>query len=47
MFSYTVEGQPVLPDMILLEPWQGLTVLVIWVVALFAAATVTIKRRDV
>ena len=47
MFSYTVAGLPVPPDMILLEPWQGLVVLVIWVIALFALAGVMIKRRDV
>jgi ABC-2 type transport system permease protein len=47
MFSYTVAGQPVPPDVILLEPWQGLAVLMIWVIALFALAGVMVKRRDV
>ncbi|MFG6446379.1 ABC transporter permease subunit [Microbacterium sp. P06] len=28
------------------EPWQGLLVLVVWVVVLFTTATVLLKRRD-
>jgi ABC-2 type transport system permease protein len=47
MFSYTVAGQPVPPDVILLEPWQGLVVLLGWLVVLFGLASVLIKRRDV
>ncbi len=31
---------------IVLEPWQGLLVLIGWVVVLFAAAVVLLKRRD-
>ena len=35
------------PDTILLEPWQGLLVLLAWIVALAVVAVVLVRRRDV
>jgi ABC-2 type transport system permease protein len=47
MFSYSVDGLPAPPDIVVLEPWQGLVVLLIWVGTFFAMASVLMKRRDV
>jgi len=45
MYSYP-SGATTPPDVLVLEPWQGLLVLAAWVVVLFAVASVLIKRRD-
>jgi ABC-2 type transport system permease protein len=47
MFAYSVSGAPAPSDLLILEPWQGLIVLLAWVVVLFGIASVLIKRRDV
>ena len=51
MYAYVSESaaaaNPMLGlDRVVLEPWQGALVLVAWVVALLALASVLLKRRD-
>lgn len=45
MFSYSQEGLGTVPGM-LLEPWQGLLVLLAWNAALLLVAALLLKRRD-
>jgi len=45
MFSYSQDGLSVAPGL-LLEPWQGLLVLLAWDAVLLLAAAVLLKRRD-
>jgi ABC-2 type transport system permease protein len=50
MMTYLPPDQPAAPvpaGQIVLEPWQGLLVLLAWIVLLGAAAIVVIRRRDV
>lgn len=49
MYAYVSDAPAVDPlglDSLVLEPWQGALVLVAWVVALLALASVLLKRRD-
>jgi ABC-2 type transport system permease protein len=50
MAGYLPQGQtaqPVADGQVLLEPWQGLLVLLAWIVVLGTVAVVLIRRRDV
>ena len=50
MMTYLAPDRPAVPvpaGQIVLEPWQGLLVLLAWIVVLGAAAIVVIRRRDV
>ncbi|RWZ67826.1 ABC transporter permease [Labedella populi] len=46
--DFAAPGEPPvrLEGLLVLEPWQGALGLVVWVVVLFAAAVVLLKRRD-
>ncbi|GAA2087900.1 ABC transporter permease [Pseudolysinimonas kribbensis] len=51
MYAYPASGlddvtRQVQPGAILLEPWQGLLVLLAWIVVLGAVAIVLVRRRD-
>ncbi|QNE47223.1 ABC transporter permease [Glaciihabitans sp. INWT7] len=46
MYSYTVTPAPKVPDVIVLDPTQGLLVLVAWVVLFGIIASALLKRRD-
>lgn len=47
MYGYAATPAPTVPDVIVLDPGQGLLVLLAWVVVLAAIATALLKRRDV
>jgi len=50
MMGYLPQGQaaaPVTAGQVLLEPWQGLLVMLAWIVVLGVVASVLIRRRDV
>jgi ABC-2 type transport system permease protein len=47
MYGYAETPAPTVPDVIVLDPGQGLLVLLAWVVVLAAIATALLKRRDV
>jgi ABC-2 type transport system permease protein len=50
MMGYLPAGQaaqPVLDGQLVLEPWQGLLVLLAWIVVLGVVAIVLVRRRDV
>ena len=47
MYSYATDSPaPTVASDVVLDPWQGALVLVIWVVALFVIASALLKRRD-
>ena len=50
MYTYVGDGQRAVDSLglggIVLEPWQGLLVLLAWVVGLLALASVLLERRD-
>ncbi|MET4704087.1 ABC transporter permease [Frigoribacterium sp. UYMn621] len=46
MYSYTATPAPKVPDVIVLDPAQGLLVLVAWVALFGILASVLLKRRD-
>jgi ABC-2 type transport system permease protein len=45
MYAYP-DDLPAPLDVLVLEPWQGMLVLLAWVVALFSVASVIVRRRD-
>ena len=46
LYGYAVTPAPKIPDVIVLDPGQGLLVLVAWVVVFASIATTLLKRRD-
>ena len=47
MFSYSAASPLTEPTMgVVLEPWQGLVVLLIWIAVFFTGAALLLKRRD-
>ncbi len=46
MYAYTPGEAAAASGTIVLDPWQGLLVLLAWFVVLFAAAAILLKRRD-
>lgn len=46
LFSYPIAGQIAPSEVVVLEPWQGLLVLVAWVSVALVAAAALMKRRD-
>jgi ABC-2 type transport system permease protein len=46
LYAYTPGEAAAASGTLVLEPWQGLLVLLAWVIVLFVAASVLLKRRD-